>query len=664
MTAPSGAILWLKTITKEDEYSFGKKATQLGDMLESGFPIPDGFVVSSLAYFQFLQEGKLIPKINQLLETINYDHPESVMQVAKHIQKLIMSTKMPESFIADFAKAYHKLSGVFTNAVVVMDIAPTHSTTSSLYQTISNVHGEAIILLKIKEAWATLFTPVALINRHTHHMNHFQEGIAVTLQKAVNHEKSGILLTSDPVSHDKTKLIIEVISHLTDHYVIDKASSEPKIIEKNVAGEHQQISDKQILDLALLGKKLEKQYYFPQEIQWVIEKDALYIVGTKPLHLTSIAENLSPIATKLPLLLRGIPASRGIATGKVRRVENTHDIEKIMHGDIVIATDIAIQHTSFLKKAAAFVTDQGGRTSSIAMLAREWGIPAVVGTGHVTTNAHTGQILTVDGTKGEIYRGSPTQQINPKNDTHIYQLLYDLDSSENTMHEHSDGSLIMQKAKPQKLDVKLAEICKNTHPHPVIYCFADTSGTYNLLHHPEEFKKELEIIKDIQSNSHCTNLSVMLPFVHSVHELSAAKHLMSEFGLTRLAHFKLWMEVATPGNIILLNEFIQTGIDGIAINIDTLTTHILGIDKNSDETAHGFDATNQAVLQTLESAIKIARQHGIMTTIFGQSLLHHSSLIEKLISWKITSITIDTNHIHQIKTSIVEHERRLLDTHY
>src|SRR5690606_35269722 len=100
----------------------------LGELKQSGFPIPDGFVITSLSYFHFLHENKLIPKINQLLSTINYEHPESVMQVARHIQNVIRATKIAEAFAAHIQHAYHMLNGVFVNAPVLVHVSPTRPT--------------------------------------------------------------------------------------------------------------------------------------------------------------------------------------------------------------------------------------------------------------------------------------------------------------------------------------------------------------------------------------------------------------------------------------------------------------------------------------------------------------------------------------------------------
>lgn len=659
MTAQSGVILWLKNISKEDRHTAGEEAVQLGELIQSNCPIPDGFVITSLAYFHFLHENNLISKITQLLQTVNYDRPESVMQVATHIQKLILSTKFSDVFTSDLSYAYNKLCGVFTNAPVIISFS---------HETVENVHGEANLLQKIKHAWTSLFTPEALINRHTRQMNHFQEGYPILIQKMISAEKAGVLLTNDPVTHDRTKIIIEATDETTDHYVVAK-NAEHAIVEKHVAGPAQKISDQQILALSELGKKLEKHLYFPQEVHWAVERNTIYIVHIKPFTAQKKRESQSLIANKLPLLLKGIPASQGIATGIAKKVNGVYDMEHIAQGDIVFASDITTLHAQPLKKAAGFVTDRGGRTSPIAIFAREWGIPAVVGSVYATKNIQNGNLVTIDGSNGEIYKGSLTSNGMTKNKTYIFALLFDIQQEPSTAY--TDGLLLIQH-KPLN-PAKLETICGQFAPRPVLYRLSDSlaedtntvlgsSGTHRLLHQPETLKQELAMLHEVTKNITNPNLSILLPFVRSVHELSSIKHLMHDYGLSRSASLEHWVEFATPAALILLDEFIAAGIDGIVIDIDKLTMLLLGIDKENNETAHAFDATNHAVAQLLKNSIRTAHKHHIPVTVYGKSLLHHTSLIEKLISWGVTAIAIEPQHIDQTRTYIIDTERNLLAT--
>jgi pyruvate, water dikinase len=678
MTAHSTDILWFNNIVKEDTFSAGQKAVTLGQLLQAGFPIPDGFIVTSLAYFHFLHHNKLIPKINQLLTTINYEHPESVLQVASHIQKLILTTKPADTDISEITKAYNRLNGSFTNAPVMMQLSPTSITSSNLAHTFANVHGDTNLILKIKQTWASLFTPEMIMNRHVKHIDHFQEGIAIIIQKSVVAEHSGTVLTIDPVTQDKTRLIIEVIDNTTDHYVINKTISDHEVIQKNVVGEQQKISDKEIETLAALGKKLEKHLYFPQEISWALAKGTIYIIQTKPLPMHPSSENLSSIATNLPILLKGVPASLGIVTGRVKEISHIKDMEKLVHGDIIVAEDLSANHKQLLKKASGIVTDKGGRTSPIAILARELGIPAIVGTKHATANFKTGQMITLDGSAGYIYQGARTSQaaltFPRQTTTHLYTEISEFGDIE-AADLDTDGLLLLPKNSLNNLTKTLSDICQNAGSHPVIYRVPDPlpqganpligfRGTYRLLHNPDSFKQELHVLKDVRKKENCKNLAVLLPFVRSLHELTEIKHLMAEFGLSRTLEFNLWIEMAIPGNIVLLDEFLASGIDGIVIDIDTLSQLLLGLDKTNSEIAYGYDALDPAILMTLEKIIRTAHKHGIKTAVYGETLSHHTSMVEKFVTWGVTALAVEQNLTHQTRTHMKEVERRLVESRH
>jgi len=146
-----------------------------------------------------------------------------------------------------------------------------------------------------------------------------------------------------------------------------------------------------------------------------------------------------------------------------------------------------------------------------------------------------------------------------------------------------------------------------------------------------------------------------------VKELTEIKHLMTAAGLTRSPHFKVWLTIASPANVLLLDELIKVGIDGISIDADRLTGLILGADKDHSETSNTFDPLNPAVLSTLEQTIKTAHRHGITSSIFGEAPSLHSSLVEKLVQWGVTSISVIPDALEITRKTVREAERRLIE---
>lgn len=665
MTALSHRLLWLKDITKQDTHSVGETAVKLGALLQEGFPIPDGFVISSQTYIQFLHDNKLIKPINDLLTTINYDYPESVQQVAEHIKKRIMTTKLPDSLSTTISQAYHKLNGNFHNFPVSLVIEPTHTTqriASLSKQRLTDIHGDANLLLKVKQAWVSNFDPDKLLERHRTHQDHFQSGITIIIQKNVEAEQKGIILTQDPATHKKYVLIIETSGDAIDHFEIDKQSESPRLMTKHIAGTQQVLSDKQLFTLATLGKDIEKFSYFPQEIAWAIEKGKIVIEDLRPLQLFNSFDKTPPLTANLPLLLRGIPASLGRATGPIRFIESQRDFEKVLHGEILVAHHLDTTHKQAIKKAAALITDTGGRTSPIALLARDLGIPAVVGTTHATKNLKSRQIVTVDGSTGMLYQGALTfaSEIKRLTATRLYQTVTTIPHDE---HSESDGILLLNNDHPTTM---------TTTNLPIIYKLADSlpdnknllfgyHGTYRLLAEPAHLQKELEVIRNLQKAHEFHPITILIPYVRSLKEFYTIKQVLHDQGVQRSAKIKLWMDIALPGNLFLLEEFITLGIDGIAIDADTLTMLLLGTERDDSFISHAFDDLDPAVLKSIETAIKTAQKHRIVTAIYGHAPSHHPALIEKLVSWGITTICAEEDRIHEVRQEIAKAERRVIE---
>ncbi len=349
MPVKSKSVLWFSEVDKNDIPVVGGKGANLGEMTRAKFPVPNGFIVSSQSYFQFLHENNLTTKIKHLLGTTGFDRPESLAQVSSLIKKLIMEASMSEQLINDIFKSYKMLGGIFKDALVAVRSSATAedlptASFAGQQETYLNIKGETNLLFAVKEAWASLFEPRAIFYRHEQHFDHFRVGIAIVVQKMVESEKSGVMFSLDPVTNDKSVITIEAILGLgenivqgtvtPDHYevkkddlkILKKIISPQDIMLKKVGTKNkeirltdhekkkQKISDNQILELALLAKKLEHHYYFPQDIEWAIEKNKVYIVQTRAITTTH-TKKVKEEVINLPLLLTGAPASPGIASG-------------------------------------------------------------------------------------------------------------------------------------------------------------------------------------------------------------------------------------------------------------------------------------------------------------------------------------------------------------
>ncbi|MBI2074984.1 MAG: phosphoenolpyruvate synthase [Candidatus Levybacteria bacterium] len=761
MIKKSDLVVWFSDVDKDDIHLVGGKGANLGEMTQADFPVPPGFIITSTAYYNFLKHNNLTTKINHLLQTVNYEKTDSLTQVSKHIKRFIEQGHIPENLVTEIFKSYRKLGGVLRDAKVAVRSSATAedlptASFAGQQETYLNVSGESNLILKIKKAWASLFNERAIFYRHENHFNHFRIGIAIVVEKMIESEKSGIMFTIDPVTNDKTKIVIESIFGLgeyivggkvtPDHYEISK--DDLKILQNHTSFQHillkkvgnknkelklskkegnkQKISDEQIKKLAEIGRKLEKHYYFPQDIEWAIGKNKIYIVQTRPittiatgnkrLEVSKTDNKLSSNSLIANLLVKGDPASPGIASGPVKVIHSAKEIHKVLPGEVLVAPQTNPDFVPAMKKAVAIVTDSGGRTSHAAIVSRELGIPAVVGCGIATKLLKTGLVVTVNGQKGEIYKGGflsssktkdrTTNFEEIKTATKVYVNLAEPELAEKIAQKNVNGvgllraefmmagigihpKKLIRDGKKRVFINKLAEdlgkFAKAFDPRPVVYRASDFKtneyraliggkdfeehepnpmlgyrGAFRYIHDPEVFELELEAIKKVRDKMGYKNIWLMLPFVRTVKELIAVKKIVSASGLYRSSNFKLWMMVEIPSNVIMIEKFIYAGIDGVSIGSNDLTMLILGTDRDNSEVAREFNEQDDAVLWAIEQVIKTAHKHGITSSICGQAPSMYPDLVEKLVKWGITSISVSPDAIDNVRKTIADCEKKLI----
>jgi len=314
-------ILPFKDIDKDDVDVVGGKGANLGEMVSIGLPVPDGFAITIYAYDQFLKENNLVKKIFDILKTTDVNDPQQLNDASKKINRLIISGKVPENIFREINKNYKKISKRLKPASVAVRSSATAEDmpgTSFAGQQITflNVKGESNLIDSVRKCWASLFTPRSIFYRVQNKIDHEKVKISVIVQKMINSEESGVIFSIDPVTNEKDRIVIESIwglgemivqgSVVPDRYVIQKEtfsilskeiSSQYKMLvrskkgvkEKNVKKsllDKQKIKDEDIIFLAKIADKLQKHYYFPQDIEWAKEGKNIYIVQTRPVTTT------------------------------------------------------------------------------------------------------------------------------------------------------------------------------------------------------------------------------------------------------------------------------------------------------------------------------------------------------------------------------------------
>lgn len=448
-------ILDLKSIRKDMLSVAGGKGANLGELIAFGIRVPPGFVITSNAYKYFIEYNNLKEKIKEVLEKESDEESAS-----EKIRSLILSASVPKDLEESIYKGYDSLSKMVGKEVLVAvrssataeDIA--EASFAGQQDTYLNVSRSELIEA-VKKVWASLYTARAISYRKAKSIDQLNISMAVVVQKMVNSRSAGVMFTLHPSTGDRNYIVIESSWGLGESVVGGKVTPDEVVIEKSslkiverrlshktskivydlvarknktvqLTGEEadtMSINDEEAIELAKLALKIEEHYGRPMDIEWAIDSDLkfpdnVFIVQARPETYWSNKGKEEQKEKKSSgsgrILTKGIPASPGIAVGKARVLLDLKDAKNFQQGEILVTKMTDPDWVPIMKMASAIVTDEGGRTSHAAIVSRELGIPAVVGTGNATKVIQDGQEITVDATRGIIYEGKVVKEEGEK----------------------------------------------------------------------------------------------------------------------------------------------------------------------------------------------------------------------------------------------------------
>ncbi len=751
-------VVPLKHISHNDLPLAGGKGANLGEMLRNNFPVPNGFVVTSQAYFDYLEANKLNQKITKIIKEVNPADLTQLDQAAKQIQQLILKTPLSQDLIQLILKEYHQLNySLLSDPKVAVRSSATaedlpDASFAGQQATYLNVQGEKELIDAVQKCWASLFTPRAIYYRQVKGFSTKKVGIAAVVQLMVESRSSGVMFTIDPVTNDKRKIIVEAIFGLgemivqgsvtPDHFEIDKrsfqiiakhkGSQDKKMVYKNKDNlviplnkkeqESWKISDEEAIKLAKIGRKLENHYLKPQDVEWSIDSNNhLFIVQTRP--VTTINEINKKLNQKANIIgdpdLKGAAASPGVAEGNVKMIENQKDATNFKEGEILVAKMTSPDLVPIMKKSAAILTQEGGLTSHAAIVSRELGKPCIVGINDLLEKVKNGQFLTVDANKGYIYFGEKNithkanlyrqpKEKNLKTRTRIYTNLSDPDLAETVAKENVDGVGLLRaefmiinefKVHPKKLISegksqyfidKMAEnlkrFAKAFYPRPVVYRATDFKtneyrhleggqeyepveenpmigyrGAFRYINDGAIFRLELQAIKKVRQQG-LNNLHLMIPFVRRIEEVKTIQKIIAKEGLRNSNAFKLWVMVEVPSMAILIEELMQSGIQGVSIGTNDLTMLTLGADRDNHEVASIYSELDPAVLWSVERVIEAGKKYQVTVSVCGQAPSLYEEFTAKLIELGVTSVSVSPDRIQPTRQLVYQLEKKLNTT--
>ncbi len=749
-------VKFFEELSKNDVPLVGGKNANLGEMISFGIPVPPGFAVTALAYKEFIERTGIKEKIFELLKGIDVNVYETLERTSRQIRNLIIEGKIPDDMAGEIVRAYSELSsrvGERDIRVAVRSSATAEDLPSASFAgeqaTYLNVKGDKALIRSVKECWASLFTARAIFYRETKGFSHFKVLISVGVQKMVESKASGIMFTVDPVTGDDV-IVIEsswglgeyvVGGKVTpDRFVVDKKTLEileRDIKEKDVGlfydpktgtnvevrieesrAKSPSLTDEEIKELARLGIKIENHYGKPMDMEFAVE-DRVYIVQARP--VTAIGKRKATKVSGKEILVKGLPASPGVARGKVHVLfDPVKEGPLFKKGEILVTKMTDPDWVPLMKKAAAIVTDEGGMTAHAAIVSRELGIPCIVGTGNATKVLKTGMEVTVNATVGVVYRGAveeerekPVAVVHSSGyiptGTKIYMNLGQPDMIEKYKDLPIDGIGLMriefiisewigkhplymikqgdEKTFIDRLSDGISKVAGAVFPKPVVVRFSDfKTNEYRELYGGEEFEPEernpmigwrgvsryvsktyepafrleCRAVRKCREQG-LKNVWVMFPFVRTIWELERAIKIMKEEGLERGRDFKVLAMAEVPSIVFLAEEFSEF-VDGFSIGSNDLTQLVLGVSRDSQILSDlgYFDEREEAVKRAISMLIEKAHSKGKTVSICGQAPSVYPEFSRFLVECGIDSISVNPDAVIRTRQIVASEERKLM----
>jgi len=458
-------IKWFEELGVKDTPSVGGKNSSLGEMISAlkteGVDVPDGYATTAAAYREFIAYNNIGERLARKIE--KYKSGDWTLQeTGKSIRRMFRKSEFPKDFSREIRRAYRELSDKYGKKEV--DVAVRSSATAEdlpeasfagQQETFLNVTGGSELLGACKKCFASLFTDRAINYREERGFDHLKIALSIGVQKMVRSDRggSGVMFSLDTDTGFRKIVLINagwglgeniVRGKITpDEYIVFKPLLENEnfrpIIEKNAGDKEKKmiysagtsettknidttsqereayvLKDEEILRLAKWAVIIEKHYGKPMDMEWAKdgELDRLFIVQARP--ETVYSSKLPGVFKHYKLkersdkLLQGLAIGEAIASGEAQVIQSAEEMDRFHDGAILVTGMTDPDWEPIMKKASGIVTDHGGRTSHAAIVSRELGIPAVVGTSEATKKLKDGEKITIscsEGSDGFVYDG-------------------------------------------------------------------------------------------------------------------------------------------------------------------------------------------------------------------------------------------------------------------
>lgn len=420
-----------------DAEEAGGKGANMGEMVKAGLPVPPGFVVLRDSYLASMSAGGVA-------EELGAAHREAMLhsldgapfdEMCARMKALVLKAGMADDVQARILSSYRAMG---PDCYVAVRSSATgedgaDASFAGMNETYTNVRGEHDLIEAVQNCWASLFGPRVVAYRASRGFS-ADPAMAVVVQLMIASERSGVAFTADPTTDATDRVVVEgafgqgevVVSGSVepDNYVVSKAGGEIlsrhtgyksfKIIRgadgrdqrielDEAQAQAQVLSDDEVREIARIAVASEKHAGCPQDTEWAIAGGKTYIVQTRP--ITTLGRAAKPAPDSHEVLIQGLPAVPGAASGAVRVLGDVSEGARLEDGEVLVAKMTNPDWLPTMRRASALVTDTGGMTCHAAIVARELKVPCIVGARTATRDLTDGMVVTVDGTHGRVLTG-------------------------------------------------------------------------------------------------------------------------------------------------------------------------------------------------------------------------------------------------------------------
>jgi pyruvate,water dikinase len=703
-------VRWFADTTLADADVVGGKGANLGELTRHGLPVPPGFTITTMAYFDVLEASGSRATLRELMAGVDPSSLESTAERAARARTVIAEVTIPPEVRAAVLDAWAQLQAIAPGPVAVRSSAAGEDSETASFagmnETFTNVSGPEELLDRLRRAWMSIYGERVITYRAVRDMT-AEPAIAVVVQHMARADRAGVMFTADPTDLGKARMVIEaawgqgevVVGGQVepDTYLVDRhadgalsvaqarigtkafeivAGPDGRDLRRDVGADRARaraLDDATVIEIARLGLATEAAYGSPQDIEWCTEGDRIWLVQSRPITTGSPGVTTEGTAGDSDVehagaeLLRGLAASHGRGSGPARLLGSTKEGDRLQPGDVLVTVMTKPDWLPLMRRAVAVVTDGGGITCHAAIVARELGIPCVVGTRTATTTLRDGEVVTVDADRGTVLSGasapvtiggapgtvpSPTGGAAAATGALATRILVNLALTEEAA---TAAALPVDGVGLLRAELLVTDALAGRHPRALLEAggaeefvtamsgaLATIGGAFGarpVIYRAIDFRtnefRELaggETIEPVEANpmigyrgcfrylsepdlfglelealararETAPNIHLMIPFVRTAWELEGVFAQVDASPLRSHRDLQRWIMAEVPSVVAWIPTYAGLGVHGVSIGSNDLTQLMLGVDRDSELVARLFDETDLAVLVVRPGAV-------------------------------------------------------------